>query len=149
MADPRIPDGTSIDTAFSRTTHLAIGAHPDDLEVMAYHGVAECFESNDCWFGVVVVCDGAGSPQDGKTDGAEMIAARREEQNRAAELGRRRANATFSDSHAVDQVESLSYAVDLGPLVSDRAMGIASFVEERIARFQSDALESLSLWGNE
>ena len=40
MADPRVPDGVSIDDAFTRTTHLAIGAHPDDLEVMDYHGVA-------------------------------------------------------------------------------------------------------------
>ncbi len=273
MAVPRIPDGVPIETAFSRTTHLAIGAHPDDLEVMAYHGVAQCYDSDDQWFGGVVVCDGVGSPQDGKTSGPDMIAARQEEQNRAADLGRysfalqlglpsakvkggwnhavvvrlaeildstrpqalylhspfdrhsthlavfahalralrtlsgearparilgcevwrdldwlgdedkvrldvsahpelareildvfgsqieggkayteatlgrRRANATFSDSHSVDQVESLAYAVDLSPLVADSNMSIADFVEERIARFQDEAHESLALWG--
>ena len=29
--------------AVAKTTHMAIGAHQDDIEIMAYHGVLECF----------------------------------------------------------------------------------------------------------
>ncbi|PCI35282.1 MAG: PIG-L family deacetylase [Elusimicrobia bacterium] len=82
-----VPDGIDIQDAFTRTTHLAIGAHPDDLEVMAYHGIAQCHRSEPNWFGGLVVCDGAGSPQDGKVEGVDMIAARKEEQQHAAKLG--------------------------------------------------------------
>ena len=38
-----IPDGTSPEAALARTTHLCIAAHQDDIEIMAYHGIAECF----------------------------------------------------------------------------------------------------------
>jgi len=30
-----VPDGSSIDQALRRTTHVAIAAHPDDIEIMA------------------------------------------------------------------------------------------------------------------
>jgi len=30
-----IPDGSPVKEALSRTTHLAFGAHQDDLEIMA------------------------------------------------------------------------------------------------------------------
>ena len=33
------PDQLSDDEALSRTTHLGIGAHQDDLEFMALHGI--------------------------------------------------------------------------------------------------------------
>ena len=36
--------------ALARTTHLAIGAHSDDLEIMAYHGIAECYGEKERWF---------------------------------------------------------------------------------------------------
>ncbi len=77
--------------ALSRTTHLGIGAHPDDLEILAIHGIVECFSSDEHWFTGVVVTDGAGSPtREGKPHaGDEAIALRRRaEQMRAAELGR-------------------------------------------------------------
>ena len=38
-----IPDGTEETAAISRTTHLAISAHQDDIEFMAYAPIAECF----------------------------------------------------------------------------------------------------------
>ena len=38
-----IPDGREEKTAISRTTHLAISAHQDDIEFMAYAPIAECF----------------------------------------------------------------------------------------------------------
>ena len=85
-----IPDGLEEQTAVARTTHLAIAAHQDDIEFMAYAPIAECFGSSDKWFGAVVVTDGAGSPRSGiyadYTD-EEMKKVRVVEQKKAAFLG--------------------------------------------------------------
>ena len=85
-----IPDGLEEQTAVARTTHLAIAAHQDDIEFMAYAPIAECFGSSDKWFGAVVVTDGAGSPRSGiyadYTD-EEMKKVRIVEQKKAAFLG--------------------------------------------------------------
>lgn len=91
QADVFVPSGAiSPDAALARTTHLCIAAHQDDIEIMAYHGIAECFGRNDAWFSGVVVTNGAGSPRTGLysnyTDD-EMAAVRREEQRKAAFLG--------------------------------------------------------------
>ncbi len=90
-ADIYVPDGRPLDQALGRVTHLAIGAHPDDLEVMAHGAIAYCIDHADtCAFGGVVVTDGAGSARTGayaqNTD-EEMKAIRREEQRAAAKLG--------------------------------------------------------------
>ncbi len=58
-----IPDGAEERKALSRTTHLAISAHQDDIEFMAYSPIAECFGKEDKWFCGVVTTDGAGSPR--------------------------------------------------------------------------------------
>ena len=63
-ADVFVPDGRDIESALSRTTHLAIGAHADDLELMAAHGVMECFQQPTRWFTGVVVTNGAGSTRE-------------------------------------------------------------------------------------
>ena len=85
-----IPDGTSEKTALSRTTHLAISAHQDDIEFMAYAPIAKCFGCKDKWFGAIVVTDGAGSPRSGLyadyTD-EQMKAVRVVEQKKAAFVG--------------------------------------------------------------
>ena len=60
-----IPDGTEEKKAIVRTTHLAISAHQDDIEFMAYAPIAECFGKADKWFSGIVVTDGAGSPRSG------------------------------------------------------------------------------------
>ena len=85
-----IPDGTPENAAISRTTHIAIGAHPDDIEIMAYHGVLECFGNPDKWLAGVTVTNGSGSARDGFYESftdEEMQAIRREEQRKAAHLG--------------------------------------------------------------
>ena len=46
-ADVFVPDGSPADAALARTTHLCIAAHQDDIEIMAYHGIAECFGRKD------------------------------------------------------------------------------------------------------
>src|SRR5689334_16261846 len=89
-ADLFIPDGLPHSNALARTTHLAIGAHPDDLEIMALEGILACFGNPDKWFCGVVVTHGAGSARTGPyarfTD-EEMKAIRREEQTKAAIIG--------------------------------------------------------------
>ena len=85
-----VPDGTAVEDAFRRVTHLGIGAHQDDLEIMAFHGIQKCFTSKDLWFGAVTSTNGAGSPRAGEyadfSDEA-MAALRRTEQEKAAILG--------------------------------------------------------------
>ena len=90
-ADIFAPDGTPPEQALARTTHLCIGAHQDDIEIMAQAGIAECHGQPDKFFTGVVVTDGAGSPRSGRytaLDEAGMQAVRREEQRRAAALGK-------------------------------------------------------------
>ncbi len=85
-----IPDGKPIDDALKRTTCMAISAHQDDIEIMAYHGIAQCFGREDEWFCGVVVTNGAGSPRNGRyekyTD-EEMQKTRKLEQKKAAYVG--------------------------------------------------------------
>jgi LmbE family N-acetylglucosaminyl deacetylase len=85
-----VPDGLAVEEAFRRVTHLGLGAHQDDLEIMAFHGIQKCFGSRELWFGGVTCTDGAGSPRAGEyasfTD-ADMAALRRREQEKAAVLG--------------------------------------------------------------
>ena len=56
-----IPDGQPQDTALARVTHLGIGAHQDDLEFMAFHGIEVCYHSGTEWFGGVTCTNGSGS----------------------------------------------------------------------------------------
>lgn len=85
-----IPGCLAPAAALARTTHLGIGAHQDDLEFMALHGILECFGRSDRWFGGVTCTDGAGSARTGVyadcTDEA-MNAIRVAEQRAAATIG--------------------------------------------------------------
>jgi LmbE family N-acetylglucosaminyl deacetylase len=85
-----VPDNISATAALKRITHMGIGAHANDLEFMAFHGIAQCFSSDQKWFGGVTCTNGAGSARSGRFSNYsdyEMIAIRREEQNAAAKLG--------------------------------------------------------------
>ena len=267
-----IPDGVLEPLALSRITHLGIGAHQDDLEFMAFHGILACFQENQQWFGGVTCTNGAGSSRTGayaQFSDEQMQAIRRKEQNLAAQvgqygvmiqldypssavkdphatalrddlieifratqprvvythnladkhdthigvgvsaiqamrmlpleqrpkavygcevwrnldwlpdsekvlhdvsfhdnlaaalngvfdsqiaggkrydlgvMGRRRANATFFESHAVDRAESLAFAMDLTPLIRDESLDIIGYVDEFIESFRHEALEKL------
>ncbi len=86
-----IPDGRPFDDALARTTHLGVGAHPDDLEFMCWHGIQQCLEDEAKGFTGVIVTNGSGSPRSGRYasySDAEMMVVRREEQQKAAALGR-------------------------------------------------------------
>lgn len=89
-AEVFVPDGLDAEEALKRITHLAVGAHQDDLEIMAYHGILQCFGSEENWFGGVIVTNGSGSPRDDLyadyTD-EQMQVVRRKEAKKAAVVG--------------------------------------------------------------
>jgi LmbE family N-acetylglucosaminyl deacetylase len=115
-----IPDGIALPAALGRTTHLAVAAHQDDLEIMAASPILECFQSREKWFVGAVVTDGRGSPRAGlyeKYTDEEMWTVRRKEQKKAAVVGEYAALALFdhpsshikdgSDQKAVEDIAAL------------------------------------------
>ena len=89
-AEVFIPDAKPPAEALARITHLGIGAHQDDLEFMAFHGIVACFGREDKWFGGVTCTNGAGSSRTGPYaafSDEQMMSIRRREQNKAAVLG--------------------------------------------------------------
>jgi LmbE family N-acetylglucosaminyl deacetylase len=90
-AEVFIPDGTPAEQAFARTTHLGVGAHPDDLELMAAAPILECFDQADKWFTAVVLTRGSGAPRLGaykEYSDEAMRTLRHEEQRKAATVGK-------------------------------------------------------------
>ena len=92
-ADIFIPDDVPVEEALARTSHLAIGAHSDDLEIMAYHGILDCYgyRKKNKWFTGITATDGRGSSRSGPysdcTD-EEMAKIRQTEQRQAAMVGK-------------------------------------------------------------
>ena len=85
-----VPDGRPTAEALARTTHMAIAAHQDDLEIMAFDGILRCFQQDDRGFCGIVITDGSGSPRDDlyrDYSDEEMQAVRRKEQKKAAVVG--------------------------------------------------------------
>jgi len=113
-----VPDQSPLGVALPRTTHLGIGAHHDDLEIMAAHGILECFGNTERWFTGVVVTDGAGSARDfgyrEYTD-EQMKAVRRAEQKKAAYVGEY--GAQFLLDHPSSAVKNATDSVLLAELV--------------------------------
>ena len=271
-AEVFVPDGLPFEQALARTTHMAIGAHQDDVEIMAASPILQCFQQEDKWFTGVAVTDGRGSPRDAlykDYSDEEMRRVRFKEQKKAAvvgeyaaqvildypstvvkdgknqqptrdlvtlltaahprfvythnladkhdthvgvalrvvaalrslpegerpeklygcevwrdldwmvdsdkvpfdltshenlqasllglydsqicggkhydlaTMGRRRANATYFESHGVDVTLGLSYAMDLSPLIQDPEKDISQFVQEHIQRFAQDVADRL------
>jgi LmbE family N-acetylglucosaminyl deacetylase len=89
-ADVFLPKGGEFAAAAGKITHLGIGAHQDDLEFMAYHGIAECFQAEGKSFGGIICTNGSGSARTGPYagySGEEMRAIRQQEQRTAAQIG--------------------------------------------------------------
>lgn len=85
-----IPDGLTPEKALRRTTHMAISAHQDDIEIMAVEPILSCFQQPDLWFSAVVMSDGRGSPRDDlyrDYSDEEMRVVRIKEQKKAAIVG--------------------------------------------------------------
>lgn len=116
-----IPDGEKEKEGIARTTHLAISAHQDDIEFMAYAPISECFGKADKWFGGVVVTDGAGSPRSGLyadfTDD-DMKAIRITEQKKAAFVGEYSFQILLAHpSKEVKDAENESVAAELAEII--------------------------------
>jgi LmbE family N-acetylglucosaminyl deacetylase len=89
-AELYIPDASPEAQALARTTHLALGAHQDDLEIFSAHGILQGYGRPEVWYSGVVVTNGAGSPRDdlyADFSDEQMQVVRREEQKKAAHLG--------------------------------------------------------------
>lgn len=85
-----IPKNTDAVQTLKKTTHLAVSAHQDDIEFMAYHGILECFMKEDKNFSAVIVTDGSGSPRSGiyaDCSNEHMMTIRKKEQKTAAIIG--------------------------------------------------------------
>jgi LmbE family N-acetylglucosaminyl deacetylase len=85
-----IPTSISFTQACSELTHLGIGAHQDDLEIMALHGILECYKNPIQHFGGIICTHGSGSPRSGtyaSYSDQEMAHTRKKEQHHAARLG--------------------------------------------------------------
>ncbi|MBA4138604.1 MAG: PIG-L family deacetylase [Opitutus sp.] len=124
-ADVFIPDGSPVAAALARTTHLCIAAHQDDIEIMAHSAIAECHGRAAAGFTGVVVTDGGGSPRAGvfaKFSDEEMKRVRRDEQRRAAELGRYAAQIQLAHpTSIVKDARSPLVVQDLGALLGAMA----------------------------
>ncbi|MGC9450258.1 MAG: PIG-L deacetylase family protein [Oceanipulchritudo sp.] len=116
-----IPDGVSEEAALRRTTHLGIGAHADDLEFMAYSGIAECFDRADKWFGGVTVTNGANPPRSGpyaECTAHEMADIRSREQVEAARIGSYGFQAQLFHDSAVVRAVDPAVVADLESLLT-------------------------------
>jgi LmbE family N-acetylglucosaminyl deacetylase len=85
-----IPDGADENTALKRVTHMGIGAHCDDIEIMCLEGVLAGFGNAEKSFMATIVTDGATSPRDGtyaNVTNDQMKVIRRAEQKKAAVVG--------------------------------------------------------------
>ena len=60
-----------------------------------------------------------------------------------ATLGRRRANATYFESHGVDETTGLSFAMDMTPLIIDVDKKPLDFIQEFIQRFGQDVTQRI------
>mgnify|MGYP001015207027 CR=1 FL=1 len=84
--DIYIPSGEDEKKALERTTHLAVSAHQDDIEFMAYDGILKCFMQDDKYFTAVVATNGSGSPRSGlygNYSDSHMMSVRKQEQKKA------------------------------------------------------------------
>ena len=110
-SDVYVPSGNNPEIALKQTTHLCVAAHQDDIEIMAYSGITECFESKQNHFTGVVATNGSGSPRTGDfaamTD-LQMQHVRKEEQRKAADIGKY--NLQIQLAHPSSDVKAVSHA---------------------------------------
>jgi LmbE family N-acetylglucosaminyl deacetylase len=112
-----VPDDLPASEALARTTHIGIGAHQDDLEIMAIDGILQCFQKSDKWFTGIVVTNGRGSARSGlyaDYSDDDMRDVRNKEQNKAAIIGEYAAqvlldypSSTIKDAANQDSVDDI------------------------------------------
>lgn len=117
-----VPDGASAEAAVARSRYLAIGAHHDDIEQMAVHGIMEAWKLGGGVFFGVVASDGVGNRHTGEYSGMtyeELREVRVGEQREAARIGRYAGVAMLNypsseikDHHLKDLDEDLVTLID-------------------------------------
>lgn len=101
------------------TTHLGIGAHQDDLEIFAIHGILDAYDNPLKHFTGVTVTDGRGAPRSGPfagMDDDQLWKIRCEEQKKAASLGHYLAQ--FLLNYGSSKVKSPSHPAVISDLQS-------------------------------
>lgn len=86
-----VPDGASQDESMRRSTILAIGAHPDDIEILAFPGILEGIRAGGNHLFGIVATNGGGSLRTGEYVNLtylDMREIRVREQKQAAAIGR-------------------------------------------------------------
>jgi len=61
-----------------------------------------------------------------------------------ASQGRRRANATYAESHGVDEAEQLSFAMDLTPLIRNDSLDVVEYVTGFVKVFEADVRKRIA-----
>jgi LmbE family N-acetylglucosaminyl deacetylase len=111
----------TIDTALRQTTHLGIGAHQDDLEIFAIHGILQAYSDPELSFSGITVTDGRGAPRSGPyrdMSDDDLWKIRCEEQKRAAEIGQYAIQVLMNyPSHAVKSPNPEQVIEDLQILI--------------------------------
>ncbi len=120
-ADLFVPNGDDPNTIIPKTTHMAIAAHQDDIEIMAYDGILKCFHNKEYSFFGVVVTDGAGSSRIGPYGAytnEEMAEIRKAEQRKAAVIGEYGAlaqlnypSSTIKDPNDLECIDDLTHLI--------------------------------------
>ena len=64
-----------------------------------------------------------------------------------ASMGRRRANATYFESHGVDETTGMSYGMDMTPLMNDASLRPSEFVQGFIQHFADDVMGRVNKMG--
>jgi len=103
-AEIHFPSGNLKKPNLDLTTHLGIGAHQDDLEIIAIHGILSAYDHPDKHFTGVIVTDGRGAPRSGPYSNIsddDLWEIRREEQKKAANLGKYHAQLLLNHSSNV------------------------------------------------
>jgi len=68
-----VPDGVSFEEAMSRSTVMAIGAHPDDMEIMAIPGILKGRQEGGSRFFGVVATNGGNTQRTGDYTGLSLL----------------------------------------------------------------------------
>jgi LmbE family N-acetylglucosaminyl deacetylase len=107
QAEIYFPNPSAEEAQLARTTHLGIGAHQDDLEILAIQGILAGFDNEDKAFTGVTVTDGRGAPRSGDyadLSDDDLWLIRNAEQKEAADIGQY--NAQFLLNHSSADVKT-------------------------------------------
>lgn len=111
------------DTQLSKTTHLGIGAHPDDLEILAIHGILDSYDDPTHTFSGITVTNGKVAPRSSiyaVMSDDEYCKIRYMEQKKAAKIGKYNAqlflnydSSEIKTDHAKDFVQDLKTIITI------------------------------------